>query len=193
MKIKNVAPSRPRLSTELAQIADNLAHFAVEFGFIVNEHFTHDLATIGFANGVRLRIHAPSEAAKLEAILWSHRTGVLSHEAARGALTTSGFASRPGFPTGRGLAAVVFTDVVGYSSRMQRDETGTMALVKADFALMSERCAEHSGELLNTMGDGGTIPRAISERFGFDLPPDPLARSAGSERRGYRALAGAPT
>ena len=69
MKIKNVASRRPSLSTELIQIADNLAHFAVEFGFIVNEHFSHDLATIGFANGVRLRIHAPSEAAKLEALL----------------------------------------------------------------------------------------------------------------------------
>ena len=70
MKIKHVASSRPRLiSTELAHIADSLAHFAVEFGFIVNEHFTHALATISFANGVGLRIHAPSEAAKLEALL----------------------------------------------------------------------------------------------------------------------------
>ena len=47
-----------------------------------------------------------------------------------------------------GLAAVVFTDVVGYSSRMLRDETGTMELVRADFARMSERCAEHDGEVL---------------------------------------------
>lgn len=86
--------------------------------------------------------------------LWSHRTGVLAHEAAR----TGAPAVRPltqhAFQVGRGLAAVVFTDVVGYSARMQRDETGTMALVKADFALMSERCTEHGGEVLNTMGDG---------------------------------------
>ena len=54
----------------------------------------------------------------------------------------------------RRLAAIVFTDVVGYSARMQRDETGTMKLVAADFALMRERCAQHGGELLNSMGDG---------------------------------------
>jgi len=52
------------------------------------------------------------------------------------------------------LAAVVFTDVVGYSSRMQRDETGTIAAVHADFARMRDACAEHAGEVLNTMGDG---------------------------------------
>jgi class 3 adenylate cyclase len=52
------------------------------------------------------------------------------------------------------LAAVVFTDVVGYSSRMQRDEQGTIAAVHADFTRMREHCAEHAGEVLNTMGDG---------------------------------------
>ena len=52
------------------------------------------------------------------------------------------------------LAAVVFTDVVGYSSRMQRDEPGTIAAVQADFTRMREACGEHHGEVLNTMGDG---------------------------------------
>lgn len=52
------------------------------------------------------------------------------------------------------LAAIVFTDVVAYSARMQRDEAGTLALVQADFALMRERCTQHGGELLNSMGDG---------------------------------------
>ncbi|HWA10770.1 MAG TPA: adenylate/guanylate cyclase domain-containing protein [Opitutaceae bacterium] len=54
----------------------------------------------------------------------------------------------------RRLAAVLFTDVVGYSSRMQRDEIGTMALVRADFARIRELCGQHGGEVLNTMGDG---------------------------------------
>jgi TolB-like protein/class 3 adenylate cyclase/Tfp pilus assembly protein PilF len=52
------------------------------------------------------------------------------------------------------LAAVVFTDVVGYSARMQRDEAATIALVQADFERMRALCAQHGGELLNTMGDG---------------------------------------
>ena len=55
---------------------------------------------------------------------------------------------------GRRLAAIVFTDVVEYSARMQRDETGTMALVRIDFARMRMLCAQHGGEVLKSTGDG---------------------------------------
>ena len=54
----------------------------------------------------------------------------------------------------RRLAAVVFTDVVGYSTRMHADEAGTIAGVGADHSLMRKMCAEHGGEFLNSMGDG---------------------------------------
>ena len=54
----------------------------------------------------------------------------------------------------RRLAAIVFTDVVGYSARMQRDETGTMALVRVDFERMRALCAQHGGEVLKSTGDG---------------------------------------
>ncbi|HET7535392.1 MAG TPA: adenylate/guanylate cyclase domain-containing protein, partial [Candidatus Didemnitutus sp.] len=54
----------------------------------------------------------------------------------------------------RRLAAIVFTDVVSYSARMGRDESGTLALVRADFDTMRARCSAHRGEVLNTMGDG---------------------------------------
>lgn len=60
----------------------------------------------------------------------------------------------PSLSEGPRLAAVVFTDVVGYSARMQRDETGTIVLVNADFARMRLLCGQHGGESLNTMGDG---------------------------------------
>ncbi len=52
------------------------------------------------------------------------------------------------------LAAVVFTDVVGYSARMQRDEAATIAAVDADFKVIRDCCSLHDGEVLNTMGDG---------------------------------------
>ncbi len=55
---------------------------------------------------------------------------------------------------GRRLAAIVFSDVVGYSARMQSDENGTLALVHADFERMTAHCVRHGGEVLNTMGDG---------------------------------------
>ncbi len=54
----------------------------------------------------------------------------------------------------RRLAAIMFTDVVGYSARMQTDETGTRELVRADFAVMRELCGRMGGEVLNSMGDG---------------------------------------
>jgi class 3 adenylate cyclase/rhodanese-related sulfurtransferase len=55
---------------------------------------------------------------------------------------------------GRRLAAIVFTDVVEYSARMQRDEVGTMALVRIDFDRMRALCTSHGGEVLKSMGDG---------------------------------------
>jgi|OM-RGC.v1.006743535 class 3 adenylate cyclase len=57
-------------------------------------------------------------------------------------------------PEKRRLAAIVFTDVVSYSARMQRDETGTIKRVAADFETLRERCEKHHGEVLNSMGDG---------------------------------------
>ena len=83
------------------------------------------------------------------------------------------------------LAAVVFTDVVGYSARMQRDEVGTISAVHAEFKRMREQCERHGGEVLNTMGDGmmlcfGSAVAAVQfalqmqEEFGLrnaSLPP----------------------
>jgi class 3 adenylate cyclase len=52
------------------------------------------------------------------------------------------------------LAAIVFTDVVGFSARMQEDETATLALLERDFAMMRTLCAKHEGSVLKTTGDG---------------------------------------
>ncbi|MBL8513825.1 MAG: hypothetical protein JNJ55_07515 [Betaproteobacteria bacterium] len=57
-------------------------------------------------------------------------------------------------PIERRLAAIVFTDIVGYSARMQVNEADTVAKVRDDFARISAVCVAHSGEVLNTMGDG---------------------------------------
>lgn len=60
-------------------------------------------------------------------------------------------------PLGRGqrsLAAIVFTDVVSFSARMQADEETTLALLKRDFDAMREICTQHQGSVLKTTGDG---------------------------------------
>ncbi|WP_330484719.1 adenylate/guanylate cyclase domain-containing protein [Tumidithrix elongata] len=55
---------------------------------------------------------------------------------------------------GKVLAAILFTDVVGYSARMDRDEERTIELVDRDFALMHDIFEREGGVLVNTMGDG---------------------------------------
>ena len=54
----------------------------------------------------------------------------------------------------RSLAAIVFTDVVSFSARMQSDEEATLELLKRDFDAMREICTQHQGSVLKTTGDG---------------------------------------
>ncbi len=59
-----------------------------------------------------------------------------------------------GHSSQRTLAAIVFTDVVGFSARMQRDEMNTLTLLQRDFAEMRRVCQAHEGAVLKTTGDG---------------------------------------
>ena len=57
--------------------------------------------------------------------------------------------------TQRRLAAIVSADVVGYSRLMGRDETGTIASLRAHRAeLIDPKIAEFGGRIVKTMGDG---------------------------------------
>jgi class 3 adenylate cyclase len=61
--------------------------------------------------------------------------------------------SQPG-PGQRSLAAIVFTDVVSFSARMQAEEETTLRLLKRDFDIMRTICTQHHGSVLKTTGDG---------------------------------------
>lgn len=66
-------------------------------------------------------------------------------------------ANAPHLPSGpgqRSLAAIVFTDVVSFSARMQTDEETTLRLLTRDFTAMRAMCTEHQGTVLKTTGDG---------------------------------------
>ncbi len=52
------------------------------------------------------------------------------------------------------LVAILFTDVFGYSARMDRDEEQTIEQLDRDFALMHDIFEKEGGVLVNTMGDG---------------------------------------
>ena len=52
------------------------------------------------------------------------------------------------------LAAIMFTDIVGYTAMMQTDQTKAMAVVKLYEAVLKDRISHHKGDLLQTYGDG---------------------------------------
>ncbi len=55
----------------------------------------------------------------------------------------------------RRLAAIMATDVVGYSRLIRADEEGTLAALKALRAdLINPKIAEHHGRIVKLMGDG---------------------------------------
>jgi class 3 adenylate cyclase len=65
--------------------------------------------------------------------------------------------SFPPYPIGpgqRALAAIVFTDVVSFSARMQMHEETTLRLLERDFEVMRKICDKYSGAVLKTTGDG---------------------------------------
>lgn len=58
----------------------------------------------------------------------------------------------------RRLAAILATDVVGYSRLMGEDEVGTLAVLKAHREEVIDPCiAEHNGRLVKLMGDGALV------------------------------------
>jgi len=60
--------------------------------------------------------------------------------------------------TTRRLAAILAADVVGYSSMMERDEEGTLRLLKTTQRdLIEPRVREHHGRIVKTTGDGFLI------------------------------------
>ncbi len=54
----------------------------------------------------------------------------------------------------RQLAAIMFTDIVGYTSTMQKDERRAIDLVKQNLALQRPIIKNYQGQLLKEIGDG---------------------------------------
>ena len=57
-------------------------------------------------------------------------------------------------PEQRLLAAIVFTDVVSFSARVQSEESATLKLVERDFAVMRALGTKLSGKVIKSTGDG---------------------------------------
>ena len=54
----------------------------------------------------------------------------------------------------RKLAAVMFTDIIGYTALMSKDERKALALLKKNRELQKSLAEKHNGEFLKEMGDG---------------------------------------
>jgi adenylate cyclase len=54
----------------------------------------------------------------------------------------------------RQLAAILFSDIVGYTAMMQRDETNAILSTKRYIEVLRYCVQEHGGEILNDYGDG---------------------------------------
>jgi class 3 adenylate cyclase/tetratricopeptide (TPR) repeat protein len=54
----------------------------------------------------------------------------------------------------RQLAAIMFTDIVGYTALMQQDEKGAFNILKRNLAIHQEVISEFHGRLIKEMGDG---------------------------------------
>ena len=54
----------------------------------------------------------------------------------------------------RRLAAILFTDIVGSTTMMQKDEQGAMLVHKRYASVLKEYVLPHGGEILNDFGDG---------------------------------------
>jgi adenylate cyclase len=54
----------------------------------------------------------------------------------------------------RQLAAILFTDIVGSTAMMQKDEQGAMSVNKRYVTVLKECVPQHRGEILNDFGDG---------------------------------------
>jgi class 3 adenylate cyclase len=54
----------------------------------------------------------------------------------------------------RSLAAIVFTDVAGFSRIAGLNEPRALELLNRDFLLMRQSCERHTGKVVNVMGDG---------------------------------------
>lgn len=57
-------------------------------------------------------------------------------------------------PTSRQLAAIMFTDIVGYTTMMQKDEKMAVAVSMHYISILKQSVSAYSGEVLNDYGDG---------------------------------------
>jgi len=57
-------------------------------------------------------------------------------------------------PASRQLAAIMFTDIVGYTALVGKDTAKALELVKLSMGIQKPLVEQHNGQWLKEMGDG---------------------------------------
>jgi adenylate cyclase len=92
----------------------------------------------------------------------------------------------------RKLTVIVSADVVGYSALMGRDETGTLARLRANRKdIFDPRVAAHGGRIVKLMGDGAlvefaSVVAAVSAALEIQQAAEAVPSPPGSERIRWR-------
>ncbi|MDM8523231.1 COR domain-containing protein [Desulfococcaceae bacterium HSG8] len=79
--------------------------------------------------------------------------GDFDHENSFQPLDAETLKSRPPFEDGERLAAIMFTDIVGFSKQMEKNEEKTLRLLEDHFSTMRSILAKHQGTEIKTIGD----------------------------------------
>lgn len=90
----------------------------------------------------------------------------------------------------RRLAAVVFTDIVGFTTIAQQDEASALALLRRQAEVVEPLVAEHQGRIVKSLGDGYLLefPSALDAvRFSQSVQSE-LSESADSAPAGGAVL-----
>ena len=81
----------------------------------------------------------------------------------------------------RHLAAILFTDIVGYTAMMQQNEANAVTIMKRYTSVLQKTVSAHSGQILNDYGDGSlcSFPSATeavrcSVELQLQLQTDPI-------------------
>ena len=62
--------------------------------------------------------------------------------------------TRPYSSSSRKLAAIMFTDIVGYTAMMGNDEEGALNILRLNREIHKSLIEKYKGQLLKEMGDG---------------------------------------
>jgi class 3 adenylate cyclase len=61
-------------------------------------------------------------------------------------------------PIERKLAAIMFTDIAGYTAQMSKDEAVAISLLNKKESVLKPLIAKHNGTYVKSTGDGSLLP-----------------------------------